>query len=268
MDLTTRYLGMNLRTPMVPSASPLSDDIDNIKRMEDAGAAAVVIHSLFEEQLTREQESLQYHLQRGSESFAEALTYFPEPEEFPVGPDGYLNHIRKAKDAVRIPVIASLNGTSIGGWIDYAKKVQQAGADAVELNVYHIPTDMDRSAAEIEQTYIDIVKAVKSVVSIPVAVKLSPFFSNMANMAKKLDQTGVNAFVLFNRFYQPDLDLETLEIRPNVNLSAPQALRLPMRWIAILYDRVKADLAATSGIHHAHDVLKMLMAGADVTMLC
>ena len=268
MDLTTRYLGLNLRTPLVPSASPLSDDIDNIKRMEDAGAAAVVLYSLFEEQLTREQESLRHHLMYGTESFPEALTFFPEPEEFPVGPDEYLNHIRKAKVAVRIPVIASLNGASVGGWVEYAKKMQQAGADALELNVYHIPTDMDRSGVEIEQSYIDIVQAVKSVVSIPVALKLSPFFSNMANMAKKLDQTGVSALVLFNRFYQPDMDLETLEIRPNVNLSTTQAMRLPLRWIAILYGRVKAELAASSGIHTAHDVLKMLMAGADVTMLC
>ncbi len=268
MDLTTRYLGMNLRTPLVPSASPLSDDIDNIRRMEDAGAAAVVVHSLFEEQLTREQESLQHHLMYGTDSFPEALTFLPEPKEFPVGPEEYLTHIRRAKDAVRIPIIASLNGASIGAWIDYARKIQQAGADALELNVYHIPTDMDKSALEVEQTYIEIVKAVKSAVSIPVALKLSPFFSNMANMAKKLDQTGVNGLVLFNRFYQPDMDLETLEVRPNVNLSTPQAMRLPLRWIAILYNRVKADLAGTSGIHTAHDVLKMLMAGADVTMLC
>ncbi|HYK90295.1 MAG TPA: dihydroorotate dehydrogenase-like protein [Acidobacteriota bacterium] len=268
MDLTTRYLGLNLRTPLVPSASPLSDDLDNIKRMEDAGAAAVVIHSLFEEQLLREQESLQHHLMYGTDSFAEALSFFPEAKEFAAGPDEYLNHIRKVKSALRIPVIASLNGTSIGSWIDYARKMQQAGADALELNVYHIPTDMDKSAAEVEEVYIEIVKAVKSVVSIPIALKLSPFFSNMANMAKKLDQTGINALVLFNRFYQPDMDLETLEVRPNVNLSTPQAMRLPLRWIAILYDRVKADLAGTSGIHSAHDVLKMLMAGADVTMLC
>jgi dihydroorotate dehydrogenase (fumarate) len=236
--------------------------------MEDAGASAVVVHSLFEEQLTRDQESLQHHLMYGTESFPEALSFFPTPEEFPVGPDEYLKHIRKAKEAVRIPVIASLNGSSLGSWIDYARKIQQAGPDALELNLYHIPTDMDKSAAEIEQTYVDIVKAVKSSVSIPVALKLSPFFSNMANMAKKLDATGVNGLVLFNRFYQPDMDLETLEVRPNVNLSTPQAMRLPLRWIAILFDRIKADLAATSGIHGAHDALKMLMAGADVTMLC
>jgi dihydroorotate dehydrogenase (fumarate) len=268
MDLTARYLGMNLRTPLIPSASPLSDEIDNIKRMEDAGAAAVVLYSLFEEQLVREQEALQYHLMHGTESFAEALTYFPEPEDYRVGPEGYLNHIRKAKEAVRIPIIASLNGASIGGWVDYARKIQQAGADALELNVYYIPTDTDRAADDIEQTYIDILLAVKSVISIPVAVKLSPFFSNMANMAKRLDQAGASALVLFNRFYQPDMDLETLEIRTNVLLSTPQALRLPLRWIAILYDRIKANLAATGGIHGAQDVLRVLMAGADVAMMC
>ncbi len=268
MDLTTRYLGMTLRSPLVPSASPISDEIDNIKRMEDAGAGAVVLHSLFEEQLTREQESLNHHLLYGTESFAEALTYLPESDEFHVGPEGYLEHIRKAKEAVRIPIIASLNGASIGGWVDYAKKMQQAGSDALELNIYYIPTEMDRSAVEIEQNYIDILKAVKSVVSIPVAIKLSPFFSNMANMAKRLDHAGANALVLFNRFYQPDMDLETLEIKSNVLLSTPQALRLPLRWIAILYDRVKANLAATSGIHGAQDVLKVMMAGADVAMMC
>jgi dihydroorotate dehydrogenase (fumarate) len=268
MDLSTRYLGLNLRSPLVPSASPLSDDIGNIKRMEDAGAGAVVLHSLFEEQLTREQEALQHHLMYGTESFAEALTYLPEPDEFPVGPEEYLGHIRKAKEAVKIPVIASLNGSTIGGWVDFAKKIQQAGADALELNIYLIPTDADRTSVEVEQTYIDILKAVKSVISLPVAVKLHPFFSSIANMAKRLDQAGANALVLFNRFYQPDMDLETLEVKTNVLLSQPQALRLPLRWIAILYDRVKANLAATSGVHSAHDVLKVLMAGADVAMMC
>jgi dihydroorotate dehydrogenase (fumarate) len=268
MDLTTRYLGLTLRTPLVPSASPLTDDLDTIKRMEDAGAAAVVLYSLFEEQLTREQEALQHHLMYGTESFAEALSYLPEPDEYKAGPEEYLSKIRKTKDALKIPVIASLNGTTIGGWIEYAKKMQQAGADAIELNVYQIPTDLERSAAEVEQVYIDILKAVKAVVTIPVAMKLSPYFSNLANMAKRLDQAGANGLVLFNRFYQPDIDLETLEVKPNINLSTAQAMRLPLRWVAILYDRVKANLAATSGIYSAHDVLKMLMAGADVTMLC
>ncbi len=268
MDLSTRYLGLNLRTPLVPSASPLSEDIGNVKRMEDAGAGAIVLHSLFEEQLTRESDALKQHLAYGTESFAEAQTYLPEPEEFAVGPEEYLNHIRKTKEAVKIPVIASLNGTTIGGWIDFARKVQQAGADAVELNIYLIPTDMDRTAAEVEQTYLDILKAVKGVVSLPVAVKLHPYFSSMPNMAKRLDQAGANGLVLFNRFYQPDMDLETLEVKTNVLLSTPQAMRLPLRWIAILYDRIKADLAATSGIHDASDVLKVLMAGADVAMMC
>ncbi len=268
MDLSTHYLGLNLRTPLVPSASPLSYNIDNIKRMEDAGASAVVLHSLFEEQLVREREAMDYHLAHGTESFAEALSYLPAPEDFHVGPEGYLELIRKAKEAADIPIIASLNGMSIGGWVDYAKKIEEAGADALELNVYFIPTDTTTVAAEIEQTYIDILKAVKFVVSIPVAMKLSPFFSNMANMARRLDEAGANSLVLFNRFYQPDMDLDNLEIRPNVLLSTPQALRLPLRWIAILYDRVKADLAATSGIHSSQDVLKVLMAGANVAMLC
>jgi dihydroorotate dehydrogenase (fumarate) len=268
MDLSTKYLGMNLRNPLVPSASPLSDNVDNIKRMEDAGASAIVLHSLFEEQITREREALAHHLEHGTESFAESLTYLPATVPFRVGPEGYLNKIRKARESVAIPIIASLNGISIGGWVDYARKMQEAGANALELNVYMIPTDPARSAAEIEQTYLDILKAVKSVVSIPVAMKLSPYFSSMAGMARRLDEAGADALVLFNRFYQPDVDLEALEIRPNVLLSTPQALRLPLRWIAILYGRVKADLAATSGVHSGHDVLKVLLAGANVAQLC
>jgi dihydroorotate dehydrogenase (fumarate) len=268
MDLTTRYLGLNLRTPLVPSASPLSNEIDNIKRMEDAGASAVVLHSLFEEQVRSEQDAVQYHMMYGTDSFPESLTFFPESADFIAGPEEYLSKIRKVKDSVHIPIIASLNGAAIGGWIDYAKKIQQAGADALELNVYSISTELDRTSAEIEQNYIDIVKAVKSVVSLPVAVKLSPYFSNMANMAKRLDQAGANGLVLFNRFYQPDINLDELEVQANIHLSTPQEMRLPLRWIAILYGRVKADMAATSGIHSAADVLKMLMVGADVTMLC
>ncbi len=268
MDLTTRYLGLNLRTPLVPSASPLSEEVDGVKRMEDAGASAVVLHSLFEEQVRHEIETVEYHLMYGTDSFPEALTFFPKPSEYMTGPEEYLSKIRKSKEAVSIPVIASLNGTAIGSWVDYAKKIQQAGADALELNIYSIPTELDRAAGEIEQSYLDIVKAVKSVISIPIAVKLSPFFSNMAYMAKQLDQTGVNGLVLFNRFYQPDINLETLEVQPNHHLSTAQDLRLPLRWIAILFGRIKADLAATSGIHSAEDVLKMLMVGADVTMLC
>jgi dihydroorotate dehydrogenase (fumarate) len=252
----------------VPSASPLSDEVDGIKRMEDAGASAVVLHSLFEEQVRNELEAVEYHTMYGTDSFPESLTFFPKANEYVSGPEEYLNKIRKAREAVRIPIIASLNGSAIGSWIDYGKKIQQAGADAVELNIYSIPTELDRASTEIEQGYIDIVKAVKSVVSIPVAVKVSPFFSNMAHMAKQLDQAGINGLVLFNRFYQPDVNLEMLEIQPNHHLSTAHDMRLPLRWIAILYGRIKADLAATSGIHTADDVLKMLMVGADVTMLC
>jgi len=268
MDLTTTYLGLKLRTPLVPSASPLSQDLDDIRRLEDAGASAVVLYSLFEEQLRQESAELDHHLSAGTESFAESLTYFPQPGEFRLGPEGYLNHIVKAKDAVDIPVIASLNGATVGGWTQYATQIEQAGADALECNIYSIPTDMDVPAAEVEQTYIEILRAVKYSITIPVAVKLSPFFSNMANMAKRLDQAGADGLVLFNRFYQPDIDLEELEIKPNVLLSTPQALRLPLTWIGILYGRIKANLAATSGVHGAEDVIKLLMVGADVTMLC
>jgi len=268
MDLTTTYMGLKLRSPLVPSASPLSEDIDNIRRMEDAGAAAVVMHSLFEEQLRLESYELHHHLTQGTESFSEALTYFPDSMNFRVGPETYLEHIYKAKQKVKIPIIASLNGSSVGGWTNYAKQIQQAGADALELNIYYVPTDMELTSNEIEQTYIDILRAVKAVVTIPIAVKLSPYFTNMANMAKLLDKAQANALVLFNRFYQPDINLNLLEVEPNVLLSTPQSMRLPLRWIAILYGRIHADLAATSGIHRGEDVLKMLLAGAKITMLC
>jgi dihydroorotate dehydrogenase (fumarate) len=268
MNLTTNYLGLKLRTPLVPAASPLSENIDDIKKMEDAGASAVVLYSLFEEQLRQDRAELNQSMEQGTESFAEALTYFPEPESYNLGPEEYLKHIAQAKKSVRIPVIASLNGSSAGGWTSYAKQIQQAGADALELNIYYIPTDMKLSASDVEQTYLDILKAVKKEVTIPVAVKLSPFFTNFACMAEKLDAAGANGLVLFNRFYQPDIDLETLEVKPNILLSTPMAMRLPLRWIAILHGRLHANLAATSGIHRASDVLKMLMAGADVTMLC
>ena len=268
MDLTTTYLGLKLRTPLVPAASPLSEEIDNIKRMEDAGAAAVVLYSIFEEQLRHERFELHHNLEQGTFSSPESLTYFPEPEQFNLGPEEYLKHIARAKETVDIPIIASLNSSLLGGWTEYAQLIQQAGADALELNIYHIPTDMDLSSEDVEQTYLDILQAVKSEVSIPVAVKLSPFFTNFANMAKRLDAAGADGLVLFNRFYQPDVDLESLEVRPNILLSTPMAMRLPLRWIAILHGHLKASLAATSGIHRATDVLKMLMAGADVATLC
>jgi len=268
MDLSTTYLGLNLKNPIVPSASPLSHTLDSMKRLEDAGAAAVVMYSLFEEQISHEAAELDHYMQYGTESFAEATSYFPEADEYNLGPEEYINHIHEAKEALGIPVIGSLNGVSTGGWISYAKKIEEAGADALELNVYHIPTNPQQSAGDVEQLYIDVLKAVKNSVKIPVAMKLSPFFSNMASMANKLDAAGVDSLVLFNRFYQPDFDLAELEVTPNVILSTPQALRLPLRWIAILHGRIKANLAATSGVHTAQDVLKMLMAGADVTMMC
>lgn len=269
MDLTTTYLGLNLRSPLVPSAAaPLSEDIDNIRRMEDAGAGAVVLHSLFEEQLVQEKFELHHHLTYGTESFAESLSYFPEPETFHVGPELYLEHIRQAKAAVQIPIIASLNGYTPGGWVEYAGLMQQAGADAIELNIYYVPTDPNVTSAEVEENYINILRAVKAEVTIPVAIKLSPFFSNMANMAKRLDSAGANALVLFNRFYQPDIDLEHLEVYPHLVLSSPNATRLPMRWIAILYGRIGADLAATSGVQTGQDAIKLLMAGAKVTQVC
>ncbi len=268
MDLTTNYLGLKLRSPLVVAASPLSEDIEQIKRMEDAGAAAVVVYSLFEEQLRRDRFELHHHLEHGTFSYPEALTYFPEADEFHLGPEDYLKHIANAKKSVRIPVIASLNCSTASGWTGYAKAMQEAGADALELNIYYIPTDLNLTGAQVEQTYLDILKQAKLETTIPIAVKLSPFFSNFANMAKRLDDAGAGGLVLFNRFYQPDIDLETLEVKPNILLSTPMAMRVPLRWVAILFDHVRASLAATSGIHRASDVLKMLMAGADVTMLC
>jgi dihydroorotate dehydrogenase (fumarate) len=268
LDLTSHYLGLNLRTPLVASASPLSQDLADIRRLEDAGASAVVLYSLFEEQLRQESLELDFYLSEGTESHPESINFFPEPSEFHLGPDEYLEHIRKAKDAVKVPIIASLNSSSVGGWIQYATQIQEAGADALECNIYWIVTDPDTTSAEVEQHYIDILQDVKTAVKIPVAVKVSPYFSNMANMAKRLDAAGADGLVLFNRFYQPDIDLETLELNPRVLLSTPQAMRLPLTWIGILYGRVKASLAATSGIHSAEDVVKLLMVGANATMLC
>jgi dihydroorotate dehydrogenase (fumarate) len=261
-------LGLKLRTPLVASASPLSQEVDGIRRLEAAGASAIVLYSLFEEQLRQEAMELDYHLSAGTESFAESLTYFPAPGEFRTGPEGYLAHIEAAKRAVEVPIIASLNGATLGGWTKYARAMEDAGADVIECNIYFIPSDMDMPGYEVEQQYVDIVRAVRSSVRIPVAIKLSPFFSNMAHTAKWMVDAGADALVLFNRFYQPDIDLDELEVRPNVLLSTPQALRLPLTWIGILYGRVRANLAATSGIHSAEDVIKLLMAGADVTMLC
>jgi dihydroorotate dehydrogenase (fumarate) len=268
MDLSTTYMGLKLKNPIVPSASPMSREIGTIKALEEAGASAIVMYSLFEEQIEHEALELDYLTTQGSESYAEATSYFPRAHEYHSGPEEYLEHIQKAKSAVSIPIIGSLNGVSPGGWLEYAKNIEQAGADGLELNIYYIPTDPKFSSTDVEDMYVDILKNVKSKVKIPVAVKLSPFFSSMANIATKLDQAGANALVLFNRFYQPDIDLEALDVVPNIFLSTPQAMRVPLRWVAILHGKIKADIGATSGIHNADDVLKMLMVGSNVTMMC
>lgn len=268
MDLSTYYLGKHLKNPIVPSASPLSRNIDTMKRLEDSGAAAIVMYSLFEEQIEHESFEIDHYLSYGTQSYAEALTYFPEPQEYNLEPDQYLELLRKASESLEIPIIASLNGVTTGGWIKYAQHLEKAGADAIELNVYYIPTDPALSGDDVEARYLEILHAVKSTVAIPVAVKLSPYFTSMANMSQRLVNAGADGLVLFNRFYQPDLDTEQLEVVPQVHLSDSSAITLPMRWIAILHNRVKASLAATSGVHTSQDVIKLLMAGADVTMMC
>lgn len=267
MDLTTTYLGLNLKNPLVPSSSPLSRNLASLKRMEDSGASAIVLYSLFEEQITLESHTLNHYLTQGVESFPEALTYFPEAAEYDTGPVEYLEHIQKAKNSLEIPIIASLNGVSTGGWVKYARDIQEAGADALELNIYYMPTDLNLSGNEVEQIYLDVLRDVKEAVSLPVAMKLSPYFSALANIAQQMDEGGADGLVLFNRFYQPDLDIENLEVVPHLVLSTSSELRLPLRWIAILYGRIEADLALTTGIHTAEDVLKALMAGASVIML-
>jgi dihydroorotate dehydrogenase (fumarate) len=244
MDLTTNYLGLSLRTPLVPSASPLSEKMDNVRAMEQAGAAAVVFHSLFEEQIEA------------------------SASQFRVDPKAYLEHISKAKQTVAIPIIASLNCTTLGGWISYARRMTEAGADALELNIYKIPTQSEVAGSTIEDIYIDIVRSVRAATKVPLAVKLSPYFSSLANVAATLDALNVDGLVLFNRFYQPDIDLDKMEVAPNLTLSTPADMRLPLHWIGILYGKIRANLAATSGIYQAQDVIKLVMSGADVAMLC
>lgn len=267
MDLSTSYLGLKLNHPVVPAASPLSQSLDGIRRLEDAGAPAVVMYSLFEEQIEGESHLLDHYLTYGAESFAEALNYFPEMDSYNVGPHAYLELIRSAKAAVDMPIIGSLNGISAGGWVEYARYIQEAGADAVELNIYYIPTDPLWSGAEVEQMYLDVVRTVKANVTIPVAVKVGPYFSSFANMAHRFTEAGANGLVLFNRFYQPDFDLEQLTVTPNLVLSSQHELRLPLRWVAILHGRVATDFAITSGVHTHEDVLKGMMAGAKVVMM-
>jgi dihydroorotate dehydrogenase (fumarate) len=267
IDQTTTYLGIQLKNPLVVSASPLSKKVDMVRRLEQAGAAAVVLYSLFEEQITHESHELDHFLNRGTHSYGEALSYFPELDHYNLEPDIYVEHLHRVKQAVGIPVIGSLNGISPGGWVRYAREIEQAGADALELNIYFVPTDRDISAGELEENYLALVRAVRAQVHIPIALKLSPFFTSLPNMARRFVEAGADGLVLFNRFYQPDLDLETLEVVPSLTLSDSHDLRLPLRWIAILYGRVAADLALTSGVHTARDVLKAIMAGANVTML-
>jgi dihydroorotate dehydrogenase (fumarate) len=267
MDLRTEYLGMMLPHPLVVGASPLSDDLDDIKRLEDAGAAAIVLRSLFEEQISREQVSEYFNLDSHGESFAEAASYFPSPHAFALGPFEYLEHLRRAKEAVRIPVLASLNGATPGGWIEYARLMAQAGADALELNLYRIATDPETSSAEIERQAIETVREVKKAVTIPVAVKLSVFYTAIAHFARELDRAGADGLVLFNRFYQPDIDVEELTATRTLHLSDSSELRLRLHWIAILSGRVRASLAVTGGVHTALDSVKATMAGAYVTQM-
>lgn len=267
MNLTTNYMGFELKNPLVVSPSPQSESVGNMKRMEDAGAAAIVLHSLFEEQISFLSNELNANLQQGEESFAEALTYFPDTGDYKMGPDRYLEHVRQAKEAVDIPIIGSLNGVSSGGWQHFARNIEEAGADALELNVYFIPTDPDMDGQTVENMYLDLLRDVKSAVSIPVAVKIGPYFSALANMARKLDEAGADAIVMFNRFYQPDLDLEKLEVKADLMLSSSVELRPRLRWVAILADVIKADMAVTGGVHTAADALKCMMAGAKIAMM-
>jgi dihydroorotate dehydrogenase (fumarate) len=268
MDLSTTYMGLKLKNPIVPSASPLSQTVEGVKALEDAGAAAVVVYSLFEEQINNEDNVLDFYLTQTSDRNAEAVDYFPDVNNFKRGPQEYLEHIAKLKRAVDIPIIGSLNGVSVGGWMKFAKEIEEAGADALELNVYFIPTDVNLVGSQVEQIYTNDIQAVKENIKIPVAVKLSPYFSSLANLAMKLDRVDTDALVLFNRFYQPDFDLDKLEVVPNLSLSSKWELRLPLRWISILYGKVKASLAATTGVHDYEDVIKVIMAGGDVAMVC
>jgi dihydroorotate dehydrogenase (fumarate) len=267
IDLSTQYMGLALKNPLVASASPLNESMDNLRRMEDSGIAAFVLPSLFEEQLTLESVLIDQDLSRGADEFAEAITYLPKLESYNTGPEGYLELIRRAKQSVAIPVIASLNGTTPGGWVRYSRQMEQAGADAIELNLYSMETDPHKSSEAVEDRYCELVRQVKASLQIPVAVKLSPFFSSMAHMAKRLDDAGADALVLFNRFYQADFDIESLEPEPRLVLSDPCELPLRLHWVAILYGSIRPSLAITGGVHRAKDVVKCMMAGAQVAMM-
>lgn len=267
VDLSTTYLGMKLKNPLVASSSPLTQKVESIQKMEEAGVSALVLYSLFEEQIVQESLKLHHDLLRGSESYAEALSYLPDYGQYSIGPEKYIDHIKKVKKAVNIPVIGSLNGVTTGGWIEYAQKIEQAGADALELNLYYLAADPEMTSSALEDNYIHLVQDIRRQVDIPIAVKLSPFFTALPNFARRLQQAGANGLVLFNRFYQPDLDLENLEVVPNLVLSNSYEVRLPLRWIAILYGKIGVDFALTSGVHTAEDMLKAVMAGANVTTI-
>jgi dihydroorotate dehydrogenase (fumarate) len=266
VDLTTTYLGIQLKNPLVASPSPLTEKVENVKRMEEAGIAAVVMYSLFEEQIIHESLELDHFLNRGTETYAESLTYFPNIGRYSLTPDRYLERLEKNKRAVNIPVMGSLNGVSTGGWIEYARKIQDAGADALELNIYYLPTDLKLTSDQMEDNYLNLVNNVRTKINIPLAVKLPPFFTALPNFANRLVEAGADGLVLFNRFYQPDFDLENLEVTPNLVLSNSDELRMPLRWVAILYGKVKADLALTTGVHTGEDAIKAMMAGANVAM--
>jgi dihydroorotate dehydrogenase (fumarate) len=266
MDLTTRYLGLELRNPLVAGAGPLNAELDNIRRLEDLGAGAVVLPSIFEEQIEREQQLLEDLISIGTDSFPEALTYFPAQSAYGVDPSHYLDLVRRAAEAVDIPVIGSLNGVTDHGWVDYARQIEAAGARAIELNIYFIPSDLDLSGDAVEQRYLDVLKAVKTAVRIPVAVKIGPYFSSIGNMVQRLDKAGADGLVLFNRFYQPDIDLTKMALISDLDLSRPYEMRLPLLWLGVLAGRVKASLAASTGVDSADDVTKYLLVGADAVM--
>jgi len=266
MDLRTTYMGLELKNPVVASASPLSEKFSNYRRMEDAGAAAVVMFSLFEEQIKHENAAIEHLITSGSESYAESLSYFPEFEDYETGPDEYLNLLRRASEAVDIPVIGSLNGITNEGWVDTARLMQDAGASGIELNPYYIPANLYMDGRDVEQRYLEVLRAVKAAVSIPVAMKLSPFFSATGNMARQFDDAGADALVLFNRFYQPDLDLEEMEVVTDLKLSTPAEIRLPLLWIGVLHGRINASLAASTGVHSPLELIKYLLTGADAVM--
>jgi len=267
IDLSAQYLGLKLKNPLIASASPLSERVETVKQMEQAGIGAVVMYSLFEEQIIHESLELDHYLNYGTESFAEALTYLPDTGRYSLGPEKYVDHVKRLKDAVSIPVIGSLNGVSSGGWVQYAKRIEEAGADALELNIYYLPFDPSLTSAGLEENYIQLVKDVRREIKIPLAVKVSPFLTGVANVLKQFADAGADGLVLFNRFYQPDIDLEKMEITPSLVLSTSSELRMPLRWVALLYGQIKADFAITSGVHTSEDVIKSMMAGASAAMM-